>query len=260
MDPAHLYESRRLAAGYAYGRPPVHGPIIQAIKSRLGITTRVGRALDIGCGAGVSTAALEPVARSVAGLDPIAAMLAHRHDVAPYAHFVVGRAEQLPFADAAFDLMTAAGSVNYSDLALFLPEAARVLARHGTLAIYDFSVGTRLRDGADLERWHDAFERRHPSPPGYHLDPQRLPYEANGLRLDGYEALEVAVPMNSRSYLQYAMSEANVELAIAQGADEHAIREWCRTTIETIFEDVSRDVLFDAYITYVSRADRADAV
>ena len=56
------------------------------------------QALDVGCGAGLSTTALAPLARQVTGLEPVPAMLAHWRIVAPQARFVIGRAERLPFA------------------------------------------------------------------------------------------------------------------------------------------------------------------
>ncbi len=184
-----IYNSSRLAANYAYNRPPIHHRIIQAIGEHLHITTRVGRALDIGCGAGLSTAALEPLAEIAVGIEPVRTMLTHSHAVAPRALFLVGQAERLPFSAEVFDLITAAGSVNYADLDLFLPEAARVLAPGGILIIYDFSVGRRLRSSDLLEEWHAAFERRYPSSSEYALDARALSYSRSGLRLESYEEL-----------------------------------------------------------------------
>jgi ubiquinone/menaquinone biosynthesis C-methylase UbiE len=70
--------------------------------------------------------------------------------VGPNALFLVGRAERLPFSAGAFDLM-AAGSLNYADVDLFLPEAARVLAPGDVLLIYDFSAGRRVRGDHQLD-------------------------------------------------------------------------------------------------------------
>jgi ubiquinone/menaquinone biosynthesis C-methylase UbiE len=53
-------------------------------------------------------------------------MLAHSRVVAPDALFLVGRAESLPFSAGAFDLIAAAGALNYVDVDLFLPDAVRV--------------------------------------------------------------------------------------------------------------------------------------
>ncbi|KAB8195138.1 methyltransferase domain-containing protein [Nonomuraea phyllanthi] len=96
---ASVYDSERLAAGYAFDRPQVHRHILAPVRLR----RPAGRALDIGCGAGVSTAALAPLAEHVVGLEPVPAMLAHRRSVAPSARFAVGAAERLPFAAASFE-------------------------------------------------------------------------------------------------------------------------------------------------------------
>src|SRR5512134_251021 len=134
-----LYNRARVAAGYAYSRPAVHSEILGRVREHLGLERPVTRALDIGCGAGRSTAALEPLASEATGIDPAPAMMQYCRDVAPRAHFVVGRAEGLPFAAGSFALVTAAGSINYTDVELALPEIARVLTPDGIFVIYDFS-------------------------------------------------------------------------------------------------------------------------
>ena len=59
-----VYDSERLAAGYAFDRPPVHEQILRSAR----LTRHADRALDVGCGAGLSTAALAPLARQAVGL------------------------------------------------------------------------------------------------------------------------------------------------------------------------------------------------
>lgn len=252
---SHVYDSARLAQGYAFGRPSVHPRIIDIIARRLASRVPVQRALDVGCGAGLSTAALDPLATTVVGIELAPPMLAYRADVAPHGLFAVGQGEALPFITGAFDLVTSAGAINYMERDRFLAEAARVLAPDGALVIYDFSAGRRLRDGDQtLDDWYAAFERRYPLQPGYDLDARTLAYEPHGLRLDAYEEMDVAVPMTGGSYLRYAMSETNVEMAIAGGKSETGIREWCRETLDRIFGSASRDVLFGAYLACVRRA------
>ncbi len=255
MTDRSIYDSARLAAAYAAARPPVHARIVEHIKARF---DRIGiggaqRALDVGCGAGVSTAALEPLADRVVGLEPVMTMLTHRRRVAPLARFVAGRAEQLPFASRAFDLIAAAGSLNYADLSLFLPEAARVLAARGTLVVYDFSSGRRLAADTRLDEWFTEFEQRYPFPAGYEMDVRRLDYARAGLQIDSCEELEISVPMSGHAYLEYVLSETNVEQALVAGIAEREIREWCREGTAPLFADALRDVLFDAYVAYISR-------
>jgi SAM-dependent methyltransferase len=254
MSADHVYESARMARGYAFSRPPVHPRIVQRTREDLGSAWPVARALDVGCGAGRSTEALEPLARSVVGLESVPAMLAHRRDVAPRASFVAARAEQMPFASGVFDLVTAAGSLNYVDVRTFLPDLARVLAPAGVMAVYDFSAGRRMAGERRLDAWYAAFERRYPPKPGYAMDVTKLPFADYGLTLETYREFEVAVPMTLPSYVAYALSETGVELAVASGVPEADIRTWCESTLAGVFGDAPREVIFDAYVAYVSRA------
>ncbi len=248
-----ISDSARLAEGYAFDRPPVHPLVARMIAAHLGIRAPRRRALDVGCGAGRSTAALEPLASAAVGLEPVRAMLTHRRAVAPRAGFVVGQAEELPFRAGTFDLVTAAGSLNYADLSRFLPDAGRVLAPGGTLVVYDFSAARRFRDDEALDRWFGAFERRWPFPAEYDLDVRTLDLARHGLRLAHFEAYEVALPFGLEAYLRYVMSETNVEQAIVDGAGAEGILGWCREGLAPLFGAAERDVLFTGYVAYVER-------
>jgi hypothetical protein len=51
---ASVYDSERLAGAYAFDRPSIHEQILRSAR----VDRQADRALDIGCGAGLSTAAL----------------------------------------------------------------------------------------------------------------------------------------------------------------------------------------------------------
>jgi len=59
--------------------------------------------------------------------------------------------------------------------------------------------------------------------------------------------------MTLSAYLSYALSATSVEWAISRGVPETAIRAWCQRPPANVFGDTSCDVLFEAYIAYVSR-------
>jgi ubiquinone/menaquinone biosynthesis C-methylase UbiE len=139
------FDVSHMAAGYAQARPPVHAHIIDRLRHWLGLAGPVDTAVDIGCGAGLSTLALRRDAKRLIGLDPSTAMVRQARAVAPTACFTAAAAESLPFSDRTIDLMTAAGSLNWVDLARFFPEARRTLKQSGTLAIYDFAPGRERR-------------------------------------------------------------------------------------------------------------------
>src|SRR5260370_12544288 len=163
---ANPFGTDDMAAGYATSRPPVHRRVIEQVHKQSGRSGPFQRALDIGCGAGVSTKALIDFAGSCIGLEPSEAMLKWAPRIAPSAAFVVGSAEAIPLCSRAVDLVTAAGSLNYADLDLFFPEAARVLIPHGILLVYDFSAGRRFPNATSLDDSVSTFQP--PSPPPSH--------------------------------------------------------------------------------------------
>jgi len=246
-----VYDSERLAAAYAFDRPSVHEQFVRAA----GLSQRADRALDVGCGAGLSTAALVPLARHVLGLEPVPAMLAHRRTVAPHARFVIGEAERLPFAGGSFDLVAAAGSLNYADLPSAFAEVARVLTPDGTFLLYDFSPPRRSVSGGDLERWFASFEQRFPWPPGWRpLDVRELPLGSYGLRLLRYADVEARLTMTFDAYLRYMLSETNAEYAIASGActAEH-LRDWCQETLKSVFAGDEVTAVIPGYVATLAR-------
>jgi SAM-dependent methyltransferase len=178
-------------------------------------------------------------------------MLAYCRAVAPRAQFLVGQAEWLPFAAAAFDLITAAGSLDAASGNRFLVQAARVLAPGGVLIIYDFSAGRRFRENNRLQDWFAVFERRYPSPLGQPLAVRSLAFSAAGLRLSGCEALAVEIAMDRDAYCSYIMGQTGVEAALARGIPEAELRDWCQSTLAGVFGGQARTVIFDATIAYV---------
>jgi hypothetical protein len=57
--------------------------------------------------------------------------------------------------------------------------------------------------------------------------------------------------MTPESYLAYSMSSTRIEVAIAQGASERDIRDWCSESLAPVFGGAPIDVLFEGYVAYV---------
>ena len=206
-----------MAAGYATSRPPVHPRVLEQAYRQLGRSQPFERALDVGCGAGVSTKALAGFAKSCIGLEPAEAMLKWGSTIAPSADFVVGTAEAIPLCDRSVDLITAAGSLNYANLDLFFPEAARVLAPQGVLLVYDFSPGKSLKSSTKLDEWFSSFHGRYP-PPAYEareLSAKILAEMNSGFRVHCQEQFEIGVRLTPEFHPNYVMTETNVALSRA---------------------------------------------
>ncbi len=96
----------------------------------------LGRALDLGCGTGLSTRALRDRADWVVGIDPSRSMLGAAAPADGVA-VALARAEALPLAAGSVDLVAIGCAFHWCERAALLCEVARVLRPGGRFAIYD---------------------------------------------------------------------------------------------------------------------------
>jgi ubiquinone/menaquinone biosynthesis C-methylase UbiE len=253
---ANPFNSEDMATGYATSRPAVHPRVIERAYKQLGRTEPFQLALDVGCGAGVSTKALVGFARNCIGLEPIEAMLKCASTIAPFARFVVGTAEAIPLRGQSLDLITAAGSLNYANLDLFFPEATRVLARGGVLLVYDFSPGRSFSDSTNLDEWFSSFYSRYPPPrdEARDLSPAILAEISCAFRVRIHQWFEIGITLTPAFYVDYMMTETNVAAAVRNGVPQSEIKSWCTKTVAPIWNGVEREVLFRGYFACMSIA------
>jgi len=157
---------------YAKWRSTGLGLITEELEQRLilefAAPVRGERILDIGCGDGTLTLAFwKEGASLVIGCDSDPRMIAAARSLAARHKakigYVIGRAEQLPFADETFDVLTAV------TLLCFFPEPsnavremARVLRPGGRLVIGDlgkwslWAVSRRIRGRLGSDTWRAA--------------------------------------------------------------------------------------------------------
>lgn len=94
------------------------------------------RLLDIGCGTGMAAQLAAKLGAEVAGLDAAEAALAIARERVPAGDFRCGEMEEIPFADASFDVVTAFNSIQFAqDSVNALREARRVARTGGTVAV-----------------------------------------------------------------------------------------------------------------------------
>ncbi len=243
-----------MAEGYAAFRPVLHPLILEMVKGHLHWPGKVARALDVGCGAGLSTAALKGIANYTIGIEPVEPMLRGIATRVPGADFIVARAEAIPIRAQCIDVITAAGSLNYTNLNLFFEEAARILVTGGVIVVYDFSPGRSFRNSDALEHWFSSFIARYPWPPNeaVDLDPERLSRIDRRFQLQSHDYFEIGMTLTPAFYLEYMMTETNVGFALRNGASEAEIRSWCSSTLDPIWGGHPRDVLFRGYYACLS--------
>ena len=137
---ASEYFGRRV--GFYDGAYDAAGPDGYALRSRLEATVRLcgpgpGSALDVGMGPGRLCVALGERGWTVSGVDASPEMVEVAQGRMPDAadRLLVGRTDDLPFADGSFDLVTATGVLEYSPVPAALAEVVRVLRPGGRAVV-----------------------------------------------------------------------------------------------------------------------------
>ena len=111
-----------------------HSPLFRAMMEATSIGSDK-HVLDIGCGAGHSTALINATGASVVGVDAAQGMVDYANKTFDGIDFRVGGLEELAFGDDEFDVVFAANSVHYAaDLGTALGEVGEgVQARWGSI-------------------------------------------------------------------------------------------------------------------------------
>ena len=222
------------AERYAKGRPYLHPPVIGRIRAIVCPSGKIGRALDVGCGTGLSTLALTEIADEVIGADASWEML--RRAPLPLA-YVQAAAEMLPFATGVFELITVGHAFHWFDRPPFLDEAARLLRPGGWLAIYANHFLGRMVGNPDYERWDkQEYSLRFPAPP---RDGRPLTDDEaglHGLARAAHEQFDHTVAYTPDQLVAYLVTHSNV-IAAAEAGSENigAIVEWLTASIKPLF-------------------------
>jgi SAM-dependent methyltransferase len=257
VDPTHthaLFDHDRVASGYAAARPYLHPEIFARARELVRPSGRFGRALDVGCGTGLSSLAMLELAEEVVGIDGSTAMLRQARR-APGLRYAAASAEALPFRGGGFELVAACGSLDWVDLARFLPQAAELVAPGGWLVALDFGDTGRSDELPTLARWYDgAFLSRYPRPPA--RDPMITAEAAGrgGFAAPLHGTFASACPFTAPAYAAFLTTESNLVAAIEYGRESEAdALGWLESQLAPIFGSEPHRVLFSGYIQALRR-------
>ena len=127
------FDSQRIAEGYAK-RPWLHKEVMKQIKKDCNII-QLKNGLDVGCGAGLSTKALKLLCSRVTGTDISSEMIimCKKTYKDPSYTFYVSKAEETKIPIIPYEIITAAGVVNWVDKDLFLNNAEKILDNNGLI-------------------------------------------------------------------------------------------------------------------------------
>jgi SAM-dependent methyltransferase len=214
---------------------PVQTPFFTAALDALGIAEGT-RLLDAGCGSGLALTLAAERGAVVTGLDASAGLLAIARERLPEADLREGDLEQLPFADASFDAVTAFNSVQYaSDPTAALSEIKRVAVPGAPVAVTTWGAPAQCEMRAVLGAIGALLP---PPPPGAGgpfalAAPGALEQLVASAGLVAERAIEVSTPYVHadidtaiRSHLSSGPARRAIEVA-GLGATREAIAQAC---------------------------------
>lgn len=252
------FDSRRIAEGYAK-RPWLHKSVMDMLRKDLGIADDhiFKNGLDVGCGAGLSTKALRLICNKVTGTDIADSMIEVCKELYTesegYSFYVTG-AEEVDAPAEKYDIVTAAGMVNWVDEKKFLEAMKRVTSDEGLIVIYDFGITDKMVGNHAYTKWYnEEYLKRFPKPPRKENkwgEAEMIP----GFVMEKQTDYEMEYAFNLNAFVDFMMIQSNVNAKVESGEmTESGAREWLKKSLEPIFENCEKRLVFYGYSWYIRR-------
>lgn len=214
--------------------------------------------MDVACGTGLSTKALLEIATHVYGTDSSQEMLnlAAQPGGIQYA---IAPAEQQPFADNRFDLITVSSGVHWFDIDRFLAEAYRLLKPTAWLVLYENHFIAEMVGNDHFTNWFfSVYLKKFPSPPRNNayawttenLVPKNFNYAAE-------EKFKNAVPFTKKQLALYFTTQSNIIAAVEKNRLTYeGVDNWLEQELSSFFDndETIQTIQYGNWIKYLQRA------
>jgi SAM-dependent methyltransferase len=212
--------------------------------------------LDVACGTGQSARALLEMSDRVDAIDNSQDML----DQAPClegVHYERAEAEELPFPDKSFNLISVGCAFHWFDQARFLGEAFRVLEPDGWLLIYNNVFVGEMRENPAFKKWAwDTYPKRYPTPPRNRIALTEEFVATNGFRLSGKEQFTNDVKFTQDELVRYLTTQSNVIAAVEQGNESiKDVCSWIDLGVGPFFASETGTFVFSSTVWYLKKRD-----
>lgn len=251
-----LFDGKRIARGYASDRPMLHKQVMERLTSDLKITEAFHNGLDVGCGAGLSARALKLICGSVTGTDISKEMIQlciENHDASEYT-FYAAKAEETRIPETPYDIVTAAGVINWVDRDAFLENMKLVMDPGALLVVYDFWISDKMVGNDAYTEWfHKFYLAEFPKPPRNEevWRQSDLPEE---FLIKDQVTYQIRHEFGLDAFIRFMMTQSNVNLQIQQGKrTDNEIYRSMKRTLSPIFSETGQTLIFDAYSWYIER-------
>lgn len=250
-----LFDSKRIAEGYKE-RPFLHKYVIDALQRDMN-GKHFHNGLDVGCGAGLSTKALKLICDKVSGTDISEEMVLVAREMCPEEEytFFVSKAETIPNPEQLYDIVTAAGVVQWVEVGTFLDNLRSIISKDGIAFIYDFWISDKMKENAQYTDWYyQEYLKNFPKPPrNEHIWTDEIvsPY---GFEMQRQNILQLEYKFNKETFIKFMMLQSNVSIKIeGEGQNEKEIKTWFEDSLRNIFDSQEKVLFFDGYSWLLKR-------
>lgn len=248
------FDTHRIAEGYAK-RPWLHKEVMKRIQDDCNIEN-LESGLDVGCGAGLSTKALRLICNHVTGTDISSEMIAVCNDLYDDESydFYVAKAEETKEPARPYDMITAAGVVNWVDRERFLYSADKVLGRDGLIVIYDFWITDKMYNNKEYTKWYqEEYLVRFPKP--YRKENV---WQQNDLTESFFMEKQIRYDLqyifDLDEFVEFMMIQSNVNEVVDKGyISISEARDWMKKSLGKIFDNERRTLIFEGYNWYIRK-------
>ena len=247
------FDHQRIAEGYA-DRPWLHKQVVERIGIVCAVQGEFKNGLDVGCGAGLSTRALKLICEKVTGTDIAESMIQvcrRLYRDSEYC-FYASAAEKIKVPQELYDIVTAAGVINWIDREGFLKKMKEVMASKGLLVIYDFELSDQMKDNETYTGWyHGRYLPDFPRP----LRNEGIWGQediGNDFVMKKQVQYQMEYEFTLDAFINYIMVQSNVNVQIDQGIKtEKEVRNWLEKSLQPIFRGEKKTLFFKGYSWYI---------
>lgn len=203
---------------------------------------------------GLSTVALKEIAQNVVGVDTSAEMIALAPEENGVRYFVAP-AENFPFGENEFDLITLSQVFHWLDRDKFLAEANRVIRPDGWLVAYDNYFSGQMVENPDFQSWYrEKYLKKYSAPPRAKITFTSEDTNPFGFHLLKEERYENVIEFSLEELVDYLVTQSNVIAAVEGGTEEIGeTRMWLTNGLKQMFRSSKKEkFLFNAPIWYLN--------
>ncbi len=241
------------AVGYAEDRPYFHPIVIDRIKSYLNLKTKFENALDVGCGAGLSSIALLDIAQKVVGIDSSPSMIssAVENDSIEYFNY---SAEDLPF-DQNFEIITLSGSINWINRERFFSRSQKVTNDQSRIVIYDNNILGEMENNTSFSHWYEnVFLTKYPKPPRDESPLEEELLSKYGFELEHEEQYTNKIVFSLERFISYLLTQSNITVALNKATiNKEKVISWLESSLIDYFGSTEKVLLFGGYIWFIRK-------